>query len=806
MLVKFSSTKHFIMKRLFFFFIAFLSFFSIINAQTHNWEMYDILHYEINLSITDISSKTINGNTLITSTLQVENADSMYLFLEKLNVDSILFNEKHSVEFIHDNDSILKISFPETIEMGDTFTVRIYYGGQPAQDPEGFGGFLFSSDNNYAYNLGVGMNVEPHTYGRAWFPCLDTFTSKSSYDLYITTKSPQIAICGGILISQTENPETEFITSHWKISQKIPTYLVSVAVSDYVLVSDTVELSSKSIPIDIYVRSSEEKYVEATFTNLKKIIIAYEENFGTYQWDRVGYVGVPFMYGAMEHAMNIAYPRILINGTLIYESVIAHELGHSWFGNLVTCASAEDMWINEGWAVFSEYVYREAVYGEEEGKNYVRDKHKGVLHNAHIADDGYKALYPMKKGYIYGTTTYEKGAIVTQMLRHYIGNDLFFETVRQYLKDYEFKNISTPELQAYLTTKTGIDLKPFFDAWVYRPGFSTFIVDSFKVSNNDINKYFVDVYFTQKLKGTTDYATHNKFEVLFIGENGIEKLDTVQFADIHSHEQFELEFEPKSILIDPNYKTAFATTKRQINIKSKGNITLDDVLCRLEVEKVKSDSAQIIIQHHWIAPENDKIDEGTQVFRMSDYRYWEIDGNNLENAKINCRFQYNKTTGTSGNLDNNLLPHTQSADSLILLYRPNSSEPWKLTTFTKTGAAVSGYLSTTNIRPGQYAFGIGLPNLSNIEKEEEKQQSFNIYPNPSNDKFVIDINPDIKVSHINITDYQGKQVAQINVTEGQKQVIWAPINISYGTYIMQLIDKDNPSIKESKAVIFIGKE
>ena len=196
-------------------------------------------------------------------------------------------------------------------------------------------------------------------------------------------------------------------------------------------------------------------------------------------------------------------------------------------------------------------------------------------------DDGYKAL-PYEKD-IYTATTYEKAYYNTNVKTLY-RNDLFFETVRQYLKDYEFEHSNT--ISSIFNYKNRIDLNHFW--WVYRPGFSTFIVDSFKVSNNDINKYFVDVYFTQKLKGTTDYATHNKFEVLFIGENGIEKLDTVQFADIHSHEQFELEFEPKSILIDPNYKTAFATTKRQINIKSKGNITLDDVLCRLEVEKVKS--------------------------------------------------------------------------------------------------------------------------------------------------------------------------------------------------------------------------
>jgi hypothetical protein len=733
---------------------------------------------------------------------QIEDADIMYLFLEKLTVDSIKLNDFYSIDFIHEQESLLKILFPQTVAVGDTFTIRIFYGGQPTQDPQGFGGFYFSSDNNYAFNLGVGLNVNPHSYGRAWFPCIDLFTSKSLYDLYITTKAPQIAVCGGTLVSITEVSETEHLVSHWKISQRIPTYLVSVAVSDYVLVSDTIELSSGDVPIEVYVRASEQNYVQGTFVNLKGMLTAFEEHFGPYKWDRVGYVGVPFLYGAMEHAMNIAYPRILINGTLLYESIIAHELGHSWFGNLVTCASAADMWINEGWAVFSEYIYREAIYGKSEGINFIRNKHKNVLHRAHISDDGYKALYPMSEGYIYSTTTYEKGAIVTHMLRHYIGNDLFFETVKQYLDDYEFSNISTPEMQTYFSSKIGMDLQPFFDAWVYRPGFSTFVVDSFIVEESSPNNFLVDVYFRQKLKGTTEYAIHNSFEVLFIGKNGIEKTDTVRFADIHSHEQFELDFEPIAILVDPEYKTAFATTKRRVNFTSMGNANLDDVFCRFDVEAIGDEPVHIVARHHWVAPDNEHIDENTQVFRMSDYRYWEIDGTIPESAKISCRFQYNKTTGANGNLDNALLPHAQSADSLILLYRADNSEAWRLATFAKAGAATTGYLITSNIRPGQYAFGIGLPNLSEIVEKESIQQSFHVYPNPSDSKFVIDFQNVPKASFVSITDSQGKQLAKIDIQKGQTQVEWLPAKLASGVYIIQLIDSDNRQIKQSHKVTY----
>ena len=127
----------------------------------------------------------------------------------------------------------------------------------------------------------------------------------------------------------------------------------------------------------------------------------------------------------MEHATNITYPNSSINGSLSDEWLYAHELSHMWFGDKVTCASADDMWLNEGWAVFCESVFREGLYGKESYKTTMRSKLKDVLQFTHIKDGGYRALYGIPPEYTYGSTVYDKGGQVAHTLRGYLGDSLF---------------------------------------------------------------------------------------------------------------------------------------------------------------------------------------------------------------------------------------------------------------------------------------------------------------------------------------------------------------------------------------------
>lgn len=768
-------------------------------AQSFNWQDNDVIHYDIHLSVTDISSHQIKGNTVLTCVSGVNGLDSAFMYLAELNIDSIFVDGVKTLQFNYFNDSIICLELPVTQNQGDTFQISVFYGGQPILDPSGFGGFYFSGD--YAYNLGVAFSDDPHSYGRVWFPCIDSFTEKALYDFYITTTTPQWAVCGGSLVSKTLDTLCGTTLSHWQISQPTPPYLVSVAISDYVLVADTFQGDLGDIPIHVYVRQADSANVIGSFSNLKTLVEGFENYFGTYRWDRVGYVGVPFNYGAMEHAMNIAYPRIVINGTLAYESLMAHELSHSWFGNLVTCASAPEMWINEGWAVFSEYVFMELIYGADAAREYMRSEHKMVLQQAHIDDGGFRAVHGVPHDYTYGTTVYNKGGLVVHALRHYMGDSLFFETVRSYTDTYQFDNISTAELRDFFSVTSGVNLNDFFDAWIYRPGFSTFVTDSFHVETSG-SVYEVEIFFKQYLRGTSQYALSNKFEVLFIGQNFETQTESVWISAENGSASYTLPFEPVAVLIDPMDKTAFATTKYNQLFTEAASVNFPYTFCRLDVNELQSDSIRLFIRHHWSAPDAN-VGSGSQIYRVSDARFWEIDGVMEGTEDIAVRFQYNRTTSIStGNLDNTLLPSTASTDSLVLLYRPGAGFDWTIISFTKSGTSNAGSLITPHLLPGQYTLGVGEPNQSGILLYEHQNQNImKVFPNPSNGHFTIEVETDCPQPSLWIFNSMGKQIDCIPM-QGKNSVEWKPNGNPAGMYIIQLRDNRKKVMLDSKSVIY----
>jgi hypothetical protein len=772
-----------------------------INAQSYNWDDVEISHYEIHLSLTDISSKFISGHTVITTISQKNGLDSVFYYLEDLTIDSIRFDGTVLTSYTHDNDSIIKIELPAAVNDGDTFQVAVYYHGQPKKEPYGFGGFHFSSDNLYAYNMGAAIMEKPQSYGRVWFPCIDSFKHKALYDLYITTTTPAFAVSGGTLINKTDDVISGTTLTHWRIQQKIHPYLLSLNVSDYVLVTDTFFSAAGKIPVDIFVRQPDSANVHSSFIHLMQLLEGFEERFGTYLWDKAGYVGVPFNGGAMEHAMNIAYPRFAINGGLSYEYLIAHELAHSWFGNLVTCATAGEMWINEGWARFAEIVYMEIVYGHDASRNYFRNKHKDVLHKTHKTDNGYYAVHGVPHDLTYSSTVYDKGGVVVHSMRHYLGDSLFFDAVKAYTDSFKFKTVSTVELRDFFSWHTGVDLTGFFDAWLFRPGFSAFVVDSFHV--NPIGQNFqVQMWFQQKLKGTTQYAFDNRFDILFLGPQFEEHTENIALSGQSGMKEFTLPFHPVALLIDPLDKTAFATTKDDIVVKDADNLILNHSLTRLNISDPGSDSIRLFVRHHWVAPDGD-ADPGLSVQRLSDYRYWEIDGIIPSEANIELTLQYNRTVSSAGNLDNTLLPTTASADSLILLYRPNAAFHWMLIPFTKTGNAHVGLLTTPSLKPGQYTFAVGEPGQSDIPiYKPQNLHIMKVFPNPSNGQITIEIDSDCPQPSIRIFNSMGKQIECTKPVEGKNSVVWDPGDNPSGMYIIQLHDRRRKVMLDSKSIIY----
>jgi aminopeptidase N len=757
----------------------------------------DVLNYSIHLDMVYLSQKTIKGYTDLTIVPKINNLSLVQLDLLSLTVDSILCNS--TICAYNYNDTLLKINLPTPHNISDTFHLKVYYGGHPQSDPAPnyWGGFFFTTDSIYAYNIGVGFASNPHNFGRVWFPCIDDFIDRATFDCYIRVKNTKMAVCGGTLISQIDNLDGTK-TFHWQMSNTIPTYLASVAVSDYVAVKDTFPGLLGNIPSFIYVRPSDTTKAKGTFIHLKNAFAIYENRFGPYRWQRVGYVGVPFTAGAMEHATNIAFPILCITGNLTYETILVHEFSHHWFGDLVTCSSALDMWLNEGWASWCESMFLEDYYGKITAKNYSRTNHKEVLQFAHIDDGGYLALYGIPHEYTYGSTVYKKGADVVHTLRNYLGDSLFFSGVKAYLNTYAFKDASTINLRDFLTTNTGVNMNDFFDAWVLHPGFPHFAVDSFKVNNISGDNH-VTVYVRQKLKGATILANSNRMEVTFMNDQWQQYTGTLQFSGATGSATFIVPFVPTFAMIDKEEKMEDATTDNYQTIKTIGSKTFPETYCSLNVQSI-TDSAFVRIEHHWVAP--DPFKTPVLGLFLSDYRYWSIDGILPNGFVAQGKFSYNKTTSTSsGYLDNTLI--TNSIDSLVILYRANTSDDWHLIPFTRTGGATAGTVIVDSIRKGEYTLAIwDYDHLGGIhENHQKKQESLKIFPNPSSNYFTVqfDIKSDAVLKMYNL---HGEEVDSMNVFSHQTFVYWDPANLPAGTYIVKLQSlKTGKIISQNKAII-----
>ena len=775
-----------------FFLSSLIVFLSVSNTKaSHNNQLLlsdtlDVIHYSIHLDVLDLTTQIISGFTDVTITTKYEDTDLIFLELLQLNVDSIFIDEILAGDYIH-HDPLLEIPLIEPIGTNDTIIIRIYYHGIPFH--EGWGGFHYSG--TYAFNLGVGFDSDPHNLGKSWFPCIDDFHDRATYDCLITVSEEKMAVCGGELISDINNGDGT-VTYHWYIGNTIPTYLASVALGNYELVEDTYNGLERDIPITYYVRPFETSLVAASFSHIHEIMNCFETHFGPYTWNRIGYVSTAI--GAMEHATNIAYPYGSINGGTSNEWLYAHELSHMWFGDKVTCASAEDMWINEGWAVYCESVFLDDVYGQGSSLENINDLHAWNLQYLHTTPQGdgqYFALYGIPTEYTYGKTVYDKGAIVVHTLRGYLGDSLFFSGVKGFLEEFAFDYMSSEDMRDFLTGYTGIDMTDFFDTWVFSPGFPHYSIDSFNVGPSG-DEFAVEVYARQKLKGTSHYANSNRLEIVFLNESMEQFTQTLEFDGKTGSDEFIVPFEPSSVFIDPDDLICDATTDQTQTINSIGQISFPNTFFTLETEEITND-AIVRVTHNWVAP--DSLKEPANGLQLSDYRYWTVDGIFPEGFVATGKFTYNR----NGYLDNTLI--TNASDSLVILYRPNPSADWESIDFTRLGPWSIGNIYVSNIQKGEYTLAIWDHTVNTGDLHIPHKNSMKLFPNPSEDIFTFEFDIE-EAGMINIYNNEGKLIDEFQINPGQNSMQWGPEPNNNGIYYVQLFTK-NQKLQATNKIILI---
>lgn len=734
-----------------------------------------VAHYDLYLNV-DHLSQTIAGTATLSVVPKLSGLNSITLDLKALTVDSVKVNMQ-AATFNHIGEHLfINIG---NYNLGDTVIVAVSYYGTPSH--ETWGGYYFSG--NYSFNMGVTLYGNPHSFGRVWYPCIDEFTDKATYDFHIEAYADHKAICGGELVSCIDNPDGEYTKIwHWQLKQPVASYLTSIATGPYQLYTDTFHGMEKSIPIMIYVPGNYLNKVASSFIHLKQIAANYEENWGPIQFDRIGYVGVNFSGGAMEHATNIAYPLWAIDGDLNDEYLYAHELAHSWFGNLVTCQRAQEMWINEGFARYSEALTKEFIYSKVQYNNEISNLHASVLKNLYTDDGGYYALNNIPLDVTYGTHSYDKGGLTVHNLRNYLGDSLFFGGIKAMLNQFAFQNINSEELITFLSNYSGINLDGFYEAWINQPGFPHFSIDS--IANEGNNQY--TIYVRQRLFHAENFANDNHLDLTFFG-SGMQRFDypNFTFSGEYGEAHLSIPFEPQFGVVDYDNKVCDALIDINRNIKSTGTYNFSNADVSLYVSNIE-DSCQFRIEHSYV--NTDPFKSEIIRYRLNKH-FWRIEYTDPESITAYAKFQYDFSN--SSKIDYELMENLPN-DSLVLLYRRNCADDWHSVPFTKNGQK-TGFLKCDSLMPGEYTLA-GKDYNASIDQINNSTHKIHIYPNPSTG--IVNIESSESVSEVDIFDISGRKIRKENASSNNFS-----INISdlpTGIYIINIFNNKKELINSSK--------
>jgi aminopeptidase N len=500
----------------------------------------------------------------------------------------------------------------------------------------------------------------------------------------------------------------------------------------------------------------------------------------------------------MEHVTNIAYPQSAIS--IAYESeIMAHELSHHWWGDLMTCETQEDMWLNEGMASYSERMFLEWTYNYAKYLAEVKLIHDDLIKYVHLKEKGFRAISGVPFEYTYGDHVYKKGADVAHTLRTYMGDAAFFAGLKYVLQQKAYKNMNSLEFRNLLQTSSGQNLTDFFNNWVFNGGWPHFSIDSVKTTGTSV-PYMHTVYVKQKLHGAPTLYSNVPLEITFMNSAWNKEIKNIVMSGATQSFTMQTTVLPVFIGMNVDSKISDAISSEYKIIKTTSTISYALGKASLIVSNKGADSSYIRIEHNLVKA--DAIKNNIHNFRLNTQHYWKIDGILSSGFVSKLRFNYDGNKNTSGISYLDTCLTTVNGDSLILLYRKNPSDDWKeVNSYTKfKSAAKTGFVTVDTFKLGEYVFANGKSSvLIGLNEKNKSSVEMEIFPNPASHQLTVNfINYKITSSHcIDIVDVQGKIVKHIQNISNENSITIS--DFSKAQYIVNLVDKNK--VLSSKPII-----
>lgn len=746
-------------------------------AQTPG-ENIDVNHYEIHVWDFDFANRTLQGETFVDFTTTAATS-TIVLELKTLTVTDVA-SDYYGIESFTQEGDLLTIVLDEPMSAGETGILDVRYGGSTFS--ETWGGIEWWG-SDYVYNLGVGFDSQPHNLGKTWFPCVDNFTDKATYDVLVTVTNDKKAICGGNLV-ETFNNGDGTSTWHWNTPQEISTYHISFAVGDYQVWTDTYHGIERDIPIEVYAKPSQMNSIPGTFVHIQEICSTLEQALGPYPFNRIGYVSTS--KGCMEHTDNIALAASIIDGHTTGESYLAHELSHMWSGNKVTCAEAGDMWLNEGFAQFWGIFYQTGVYGEQafqdEISTLVNTISSWCNHSAN-----WMPLNNMPLNLTYDTkAVYERGAVIVNTMMNYMGRETFLSALRQYFDHYAYQTATSELLCEALTQYSGIDMHGFFDTYVYSSGMPH-LYATIKEVHQDGGQYEVTLDLRYQHIGDSHIGQGNRCEVTFIGPDFQLATPQVEWDGLHETAMLTLDFEPVGVVNDFNNNWLDGKTQKNMMLKT----STQQGLAYFTAKPVAlTDSVFVSVENHLIEPYDNPL---IPYLTLSTKHFWTVNRYDFGEAQVEGWFDYSKSN------DDDII-HTQN-DSATLLYRKDATEAWHEIAHTLYPGSSwkQGRFIVDDFQPGEYVLAAWDKEALGTEEFEEAQPTMQVFPNPARNK--------VNVSwagrsdgQISVCDMSGKVLKTQPFTQAERLTLTLD-DLAAGHYLLTRKSVDGTQIETEKLII-----
>jgi aminopeptidase N len=407
---------------------------------------YDVAHYSLGLDY-DPATRQLDGTATISATA-TQNLSRFDLDLRGFEISQLSVDGR-AASFTRDGQELV-VTPRVGLRSGQPFTVAVHYAGVPTvvTDPDdSIEGWVPTDDGAFVVGEPQGSP--------GWYPANDTPRDKATFDFTVTVPEGITAMANGVLASQTSTGgKTTFV---WRESSPMAPYLATATLGRFDLTQ--YELASG---VPVYVAVDPTLSSSSVLKKLPDIVDFYSSIYGPYPFDAVGAI--------VDDAKNVGYSLETQTKPVFDrppdEATLAHELSHLWYGDSVTLAQWPEMWLHEGFATWSEW-----IWSEHEGQKSAH-QYFNTLYNTPAQDVAFWTPPPAVPGtpvYLFNGTIYLRGAMTLQALREKLGDTVFFQILRDWAAEHRYGNVTISQFIALAERDSGTSLQHFFDVWLYQP-------------------------------------------------------------------------------------------------------------------------------------------------------------------------------------------------------------------------------------------------------------------------------------------------------------------------------------------------